>query len=224
MGDLRFRLPLTGNPRVNSPYGRRVDPFTKKKGAFHSGIDYAVKNATVYASESGRVVRAARHGALGELIIIDHTPNAKNGKKFLYTMYAHLSKYSVKLGDDVKRGEAIGLSGDSGDRVTGFHLHFAIIESTAKVKWNATGTTGLASTSPLFRDPERYYGVTTQANGLIDDITDEDRSKVEARLSYKHIIDIWRGTYRIDVSLDGKLIGHIDKNNRSIRTKVRIPS
>ena len=139
-------------------------------------------------------------------------------------MYAHLSKYSVKLGDDVKKSEEIGMSGDSGDRVTGFHLHFAIIESTTKVEWNATGTTGLASTSPLFKDPKGYYGISTQAEGLIDEITDEDRKQVEERLSYKHIIDIWRGTYRIDVSLDGKLIGHIDKDNPTIRTRVRIPS
>ncbi len=174
MGDLRFRLPLAGNPRVNSPYGRRVDPFTKKKGAFHSGIDYKADVGTkVYASESGRVIRAAKHVALGELIIIDHTPNAKDGTKFLYTMYAHLSEYSVKLGDDVKRSEQIGLSGKTGHRVTGPHLHFSIIESTTKVKWNATGNTGLTSSSTFFKNPEGYYGVTTKADGLINEITDE---------------------------------------------------
>lgn len=130
MGNLRFNLPLDGNPKISSPYGTRFSPIkndlTVKLGdkkmrnpfasplRFHSGIDYLVAAGTpVKASERGRVVRAAKHEALGELIIIDHTPNAEKGTKYIYTMYAHLSKYDVKLGDDVKRGQTIGSSGNT---------------------------------------------------------------------------------------------------------------
>jgi len=53
-------------------------------------------------------------------------------------------------------------------------------------------------------------------------LTDEDRSNTQDRLSYKHIIDLSRGTYRIDASMNGKLIGHFDKDNSTFRTKMRI--
>ncbi|NIX02001.1 MAG: peptidoglycan DD-metalloendopeptidase family protein, partial [Phycisphaerae bacterium] len=71
----------------------------------HYGIDYAIEVGTpVKASERGRVVRAHWHEALGELIIIDHTPNAgKDQNKYFYSIYAHLSKYDVKLGDDLDK-------------------------------------------------------------------------------------------------------------------------
>jgi hypothetical protein len=111
---------------------------------------------------------------LGELIIIDHTPNAEKGTKYIYTMYGHLSKYDVKLGDDVKKGQKIGSSGKTGRSSTGPHLHFSIIESNTKLTWGTTGSTGYDPTPSLFKNPESYYNRTIDVEGTVDDFTDEE--------------------------------------------------
>lgn len=194
MGRLIFRLPLDGNPKISSPYGTRVDPIkdslivkadNKKMRnpfasplRFHSGIDYAVDiGSPVKASERGRVVRAAWHEALGELVIIDHAPNARKGTKYIYTMYAHLSKFGVTLGADVKKGQEIGSSGNTGRRSTGAHLHFSIIESNTKLTWGTTGSTGYDPTPSLFKNPENYYDQAVEVESSADDFTDEEMDR-----------------------------------------------
>jgi murein DD-endopeptidase MepM/ murein hydrolase activator NlpD len=83
MGEVTLREPLDGRPKISSPYGWRT-LRSKGKRKFHFGIDYEVPvGRSVRASESGHVIRAAKHipsdpdsGSLGELVIIDHTPKA----------------------------------------------------------------------------------------------------------------------------------------------------
>jgi murein DD-endopeptidase MepM/ murein hydrolase activator NlpD len=177
MGELNFGVPLDSYDRISSPYGDRIHPITKKR-KFHSGIDYKVDTGTsVRASERGRVVRASDHEKLGKLIIIDHTPNAGKGTRYLYTMYAHLSGYEVAAGDDVKKGNAIGRSGNTGHS-TGPHLHFSIVESSTKQRWGTAGPTGYEPTPSLFKNPEGYYGRTITVEGMVDDFTDEEKGKL----------------------------------------------
>ncbi|MEU5717112.1 M23 family metallopeptidase [Streptomyces sp. NPDC020403] len=90
----------------------------------HSGQDFAVPIGTkVEAAHSGTVVKAGPNGggdgpAYGNAIVIKHS----NGK---YSQYAHLSKIQVNIGDHVKTGEQIALSGNTGNS-SGPHLHFEI--------------------------------------------------------------------------------------------------
>ncbi|MYW32781.1 M23 family metallopeptidase [Streptomyces sp. SID2119] len=92
--------------------------------AKHSGQDFAVPIGTpVTAAHTGTVVKAGPNGAgdgpaYGNAIVIKHS----NGK---YSQYAHLSKVNVKLGEKVKTGEKIALSGNTGNS-SGPHLHFEI--------------------------------------------------------------------------------------------------
>ncbi|NQU36513.1 MAG: M23 family metallopeptidase, partial [Actinobacteria bacterium] len=86
----------------------------------HTGLDFVVKEGTnVKAAASGTVVEAGSAGAYGNAITIKHD----NGMK---TMYAHLSKIKVTVGQQVSFGELIGKSGPTGNS-TGPHLHFAVI-------------------------------------------------------------------------------------------------
>ncbi|MFI5977837.1 M23 family metallopeptidase [Streptomyces sp. NPDC051452] len=92
--------------------------------AKHSGQDFAVPSGTeVLAAHSGTVVKAGPNGAgdgpaYGNAIVIKH----ENGT---YSQYAHLSRIDVKIGQDVKTGQHIALSGSTGNS-TGPHLHFEI--------------------------------------------------------------------------------------------------
>lgn len=113
-----FIKPISGG-RLSSPFGKRSAP---KKGAstYHKGMDWAVSTGTaVYASCGGTVARAGWGSGYGYVVYINHEGGAQ-------TRYAHLSKVLVKVGETVKQGERIALSGNTGVS-TGPHLHFEII-------------------------------------------------------------------------------------------------
>jgi len=85
----------------------------------HQGLDFRVPSGTpVAAVNSGHVILARPLFFEGNCVVIDHGQG-------LLTLYLHLSEFSVKEGDDVKKGEQIGLSGGTG-RATGPHLHLAV--------------------------------------------------------------------------------------------------
>jgi murein DD-endopeptidase MepM/ murein hydrolase activator NlpD len=105
---------------VNSPFGRRADPFT---GAvrYHAGVDLdAPEGASVYASAGAVVVYAGPQGGYGRYIVLDHGDGVR-------THYAHLSAIHVAVGAVVDEGDVIGAVGSSG-RSTGPHLHFAVTD------------------------------------------------------------------------------------------------
>lgn len=105
--------------RIASFYGYRTDPFYKIK-KFHEGLDFSAPVGTeVYASGDGVVTRIERlRGGYGNYVIIDHG--------FSYeTLYAHLSKFEVKRGQKVKRGQVIGYVGNTG-KSTAPHLHYEV--------------------------------------------------------------------------------------------------
>ena len=96
--------------------------LNEEKTSTHRGTDFPVKEGTpVIASNSGTVVLATELFYEGNCVIVDH------GERF-FTNYMHLSKIDVKVGDRLKKGTQIGLSGATG-RVTGPHMHMG-------VQWN----------------------------------------------------------------------------------------
>lgn len=102
----------------SSNFGWRTDPFTGHS-AMHEGVDYVVPSGTsIHASASGMVVYSDLHPQYGNMLEIDH------GNQVI-TRYAHCSKLLVKVGQMVKRGTEIALSGSTG-RSTGPHLHFEV--------------------------------------------------------------------------------------------------
>ena len=107
------------NGRLLSRFGDREDPFSGE-GAFHTGVDISASMGTpVHAAADGIVYSAEYEGGgYGRMVVIDHG----NGMK---TRYAHLSRIEVVGGQEIRRGEVVGLSGDSG-RTTSPHLHFEV--------------------------------------------------------------------------------------------------
>jgi len=105
--------------RIGSLFGYRTDPFYKVT-KFHEGIDFAAAVGTpIYATGDGVVSEAEYNsGGYGNKIIINHGYSYE-------TVYAHLSKIKVKKGQRVKRGEIIGLMGNTG-KSTAPHLHYEV--------------------------------------------------------------------------------------------------
>jgi murein DD-endopeptidase MepM/ murein hydrolase activator NlpD len=102
----------------SSNFGWRIDPFTGKN-AMHEGVDYMVPEGTpINASAGGMVVYADMHPQYGNMVEIDH------GNQVI-TRYAHASRLMVKVGQMVRRGQEIAISGSTG-RSTGPHLHFEV--------------------------------------------------------------------------------------------------
>jgi murein DD-endopeptidase MepM/ murein hydrolase activator NlpD len=105
--------------QMASGFGYRSDPFTKIR-KFHKGMDFSAKSGTpIYATGDGIVKKAdATVSGFGNHIEINH------GYGYL-TLYAHLSKYKVKAGQKVKRGDIIGYVGSTG-RSEAPHLHYEV--------------------------------------------------------------------------------------------------
>ncbi|MEK9566039.1 MAG: M23 family metallopeptidase [Flavobacteriaceae bacterium] len=112
--------------RMASGYGYRTDPFTKKR-RFHYGMDFSARKGTpIYATGNGVVKRADnRSSGYGKHIRIDH------GFGYI-SLYAHLSKYNVRRGQKVKRGDIIGYVGNTG-RSVGPHVHYEIFKDNKKI-------------------------------------------------------------------------------------------
>lgn len=102
-----------------SGYGPRIDPVYGT-GKFHEGMDFSADTGIpVYATADGEVVDAGWNpGGYGNKIDISH------GYGYL-TRYAHLSKIMVVPGQEIKRGDLIGLVGNTG-KSTGPHLHYEV--------------------------------------------------------------------------------------------------
>ncbi len=112
--------PAPGTYRFSSSFGYRPDPKTGKT-TFHNGVDFAMSpGSPVYVTGDGVVEKVSfEFFGYGNHVVIDHGFGYK-------TRYAHLKSIGVVEGMKVKRGECVGLSGNSG-KSTGPHLHYEVI-------------------------------------------------------------------------------------------------
>lgn len=115
--DMPFGNPAEGQS-ITSRFGNRIDPFLGRL-AMHSGIDFRASTDTaVRATGAGKVVSAGPSGGYGNMVEIDHG-------RGLSTRYSHMSRISVKAGDDVDVGAVLGRAGSTG-RSTGVHIHYEV--------------------------------------------------------------------------------------------------
>lgn len=105
---------------ITSRFGSRANPFTGRGSEGHSGLD--IKGRTgdpIRATAKGRVVFAGTQNGYGKVVRVRHG----NGYE---TLFAHLSKINVKVGQRLQAGDVLGLLGSTG-RSTGPHLHYEVI-------------------------------------------------------------------------------------------------
>ena len=112
--------------RMASGYGYRIHPIYKTR-KLHTGMDFSAKTGTeIYATGDGVIskIRRSKRG-YGNHVKINHG--------FGYeTLYAHMSKYIVKRGQKVKRGEVIGYVGNTGTSVAP-HLHYEVHKDKRRI-------------------------------------------------------------------------------------------
>ena len=114
--DSEFIMPL--DSFITSDFGKARVYNGSLKG-YHSGTDFRAQVGTeLIASNDGVIALVKKRFYSGGTVLIDHGQG-------IYTCYFHMSDFAVKEGEKVKKGQVIGLSGQSG-RVTGPHLHFAV--------------------------------------------------------------------------------------------------
>ena len=116
---------------VTSPFGMRTDPMDAGKQQMHKGIDIRCKGDAVLATENNGKVVAVNHNANtagGKSVTIEY-PRSDGSK--VQNTYMHLSSVDVKVGDTVQAGQKVGVSGNTGTRTTGEHLHFGVAQITA---------------------------------------------------------------------------------------------
>lgn len=111
---------------ITSPYGNRKDPMNPGQTQFHKGVDIQCKGDSLLATEdNGRVVSVNHNVNTGGGKSVTLEYDRPDGSKY-QTTYMHLSEIAVKVGDTVNAGTKIGVSGNTGTRTTGEHLHFEV--------------------------------------------------------------------------------------------------
>jgi murein DD-endopeptidase MepM/ murein hydrolase activator NlpD len=106
------------NGQLLSRYGDRIDPFSGE-GEIHPGVDISAAMGTpVHAAADGVVTFAEYFAGYGKMVIIDHGDGTT-------TRYAHLSRFDVIPGQEIRRGDVLAYSGATG-KVTSPHLHFEV--------------------------------------------------------------------------------------------------
>lgn len=104
---------------LSSGFGYRTSPFTGLR-EFHKGLDIAGRKGTkIVAPADGVATFVGRNGSYGQMIKINHGHG-------MITRYGHIHKALIKRGEAVKRGDVIGLMGNTG-RSTGPHLHYEVL-------------------------------------------------------------------------------------------------
>lgn len=110
--------PTKGHSPISSDFGLRPGPFGGR-AEIHDGIDLLGDyGSPIYATANGKIERAGYSGGYGYHVVIQHGYGYQ-------TLYAHLSKLTVKPNTSVKRGQLLGFMGSTG-RSTGTHLHYSI--------------------------------------------------------------------------------------------------
>lgn len=120
---LLVSLPLK-EIKVNSPFGMRRDPMNRRNNRMHNGLDLRARFEDVYSMFPGTVIAASYSSGGGYYVTVDYG--------VCTCSFLHLSKIEVAKGQQVKAGQKIAVSGNSGKRTTGPHLHLSC-------KWSDTG-------------------------------------------------------------------------------------
>lgn len=119
----RFALPMESV--ITSHYGN-ARMFNNELRSYHAGTDFRASIGTpIRAINDGKVALAKERFMSGNSVIIDHGEG-------IYSAYFHCSELKVAVGEVVKKGQIIALSGDTG-RVSGAHLHFTIMAQGVSV-------------------------------------------------------------------------------------------
>lgn len=116
---------------ITSPFGMRKDPIDDSRQQMHKGVDIQTKHEAVLATETGGKVTAVNENAQtpgGKSVLIEYS--REDGSRYEVS-YLHLDSVQVKMGDTVRAGQQVGVTGNTGTRTTGEHLHIGVKQTMA---------------------------------------------------------------------------------------------
>lgn len=127
-GGQHYSFPLASKEflLVTSPFGMRTDPMDHSKQQMHKGIDLRCDHAPLFATEDGGKVISVNNNVNtggGRSVTVEY--DREDGNK-IQVSYMHLDTINVKVGDTLKAGQELGISGNTGTRTTGPHLHLSV--------------------------------------------------------------------------------------------------
>jgi hypothetical protein len=177
----------SGKARISSPFGPRNIGGRASKN--HKGIDLSYPSGTQITSPLDGVIEKAspNAGNCGGIITINHGEfNGKNIK----TKYCHVKKIDVSKGDQVKKGEVVGLSGggknDPGrGNAMGAHIHFEVLENGVQVNPKSYYENSISGEQTITQSPDKTQ-TNDGDNGLDDDGSDGTTTSTGAK-GYKEI-------------------------------------
>ena len=176
---MSYRQPFRGEYPITQKYGEIIPGVTVNNRP-HTGIDYGCPKGTpILASNDGEVMAAGWDlTGFGFRVILKH-PDGRA------TLYGHLDSIGVNVGDKVKQGQEIGISGDTG-KATGPHLHFE-----SRYKWNDYTTHFPPYDLPMMTVDDsisEQFGKTEQLKGA-EAFSEGDLLKVQNTLGVKAFFD-----------------------------------
>lgn len=116
---------------VTSAFGMRKDPMDGNRQQMHKGVDVQTRHEAVLATETGGKVTAVNENAQmpgGKSVYIEYS--REGGSKYEVS-YLHLDSIQVKVGETVRAGQQVAVTGNTGTRTTGEHLHIGVKQTTA---------------------------------------------------------------------------------------------
>lgn len=176
---MNYRQPFKGDYPITQKYGEIIPGVTVNNRP-HTGIDYGCPKGTpILASNDGEVMAAGWDlTGFGFRVILKHL----DGRA---TLYGHLESIGVNVGDKVKQGQEIGISGDTG-KATGPHLHFE-----SRYKWNDYTSHFPPYDLPMMTVDDsisEQFGKTEQLKGA-EAFSEGDLLKVQNTLGVKAFFD-----------------------------------
>ncbi|MGX9416220.1 peptidoglycan DD-metalloendopeptidase family protein [Vibrio sp. WJH972] len=145
------RITSSFNPRRKHPVTGRISP--------HNGTDFGTPvGAPVYSTGDGKVIGLRNHPYAGKYLVIQHNSVYK-------TRYLHLSKFLVKNGQQITRGQKIALAGATG-RLTGPHLHFEVLVRNRAV--DAMKADLPIATTISQKDKDAFYASVSAFDSLVN--------------------------------------------------------
>ena len=116
---------LPYNGRLTSDFGIRGNPFSGEGSEFHPGLDLAGSQGDpIQVTANGTIEFAGVRGGYGNCVVVQHGYGYK-------TLYGHMSRINVKVGQQVKAGDVVGFVGSTG-RSTAPHVHYEVIHNEEK--------------------------------------------------------------------------------------------
>ncbi len=158
--ELDWAYPLsTTYAHINSPVsGRNYNGW-----AYHNGLDIQVVDQTIYAVTDAKVVkRGFGHTSMGNYVAIQTSSSGDTdfatGKTFVI-VYMHLSSISVELNQNVSKGQAIGVSGSSGNVAAHLHFEVYVYDDTVPTYVTAHDASAIINPYELYYDRINFTGV-----------------------------------------------------------------